>query len=81
MALYTLPHAAPRGPNPSLDLRRGIAAARLADQRPIPLDELWIGLAEGPEFDEYASGSGLYAEQALRRLSDRLRERRGPATG
>ena len=44
-------------------------------------DDLWVGLAEGPEFDDYASGSGQYAEQALRRLSDRLRERRGPATG
>ena len=32
-------------------------------------EELWIGLAEGPEFDDYASGSGLHAEQALRRLS------------
>jgi hypothetical protein len=40
-------------------------------------DDLWIGLAEGPAFDDYASGSGQYAEQALRRLSDRLRERRG----
>ena len=44
-------------------------------------DDLWVGLAEGPEFDDYASGSGLYAEQALRRLSDRLRERRGKASG
>ena len=44
-------------------------------------DDLWVGLAEGPDFDDYASGSGLYAEQALRRLSDRLRERRGPASG
>jgi hypothetical protein len=43
-------------------------------------NELWIGLAEGPAFEDYESGSGLYAEQALRRLSDRLRERRGPAT-
>ncbi len=43
--------------------------------------ELWIGLAEGPAFDDYASGSGQYAEQALRRLSDRLRERRGVASG
>ncbi len=41
--------------------------------------DLWVGLAEGPAFDDYASGTGLYAEQALRRLSDRLRERRGPA--
>jgi hypothetical protein len=39
--------------------------------------ELWVGLAEGPEFDDYASGSGQFAEQALRRLSDRLRERSG----
>ena len=38
-------------------------------------DELWIALGEGPAFEDYASGSGLYAEQALRRLADRLRER------
>ena len=44
-------------------------------------NELWVALAEGDAFDDYASGSGQYAEQALRRLSDRLRERRGPATG
>jgi hypothetical protein len=44
-------------------------------------DDLWIGLAEGPDFDDYASGSGQYAEQALRRLSDRLRERRGEQSG
>jgi len=45
------------------------------------LDELWIGLAEGPASDDYASGSRQYAEQALRRLSDRLRERRGVTSG
>jgi hypothetical protein len=45
------------------------------------LAQPWIGLAEGPDLDDYASGSGLYAEQALRRLSDRLRERREPAHG
>ena len=44
-------------------------------------DELWVGLAEGPAFEDYASGSGIYAQQALRRLSDRLRERRGSTTG
>ena len=44
-------------------------------------DELWVGLAEGPAFDDYASGSRQYAEQALRRLSDQLRERRGKASG
>ena len=48
---------------------------------PYRFDELWVGLAEGPEFDDYASGTGQHAEQALRRLSDRLRERRGSATG
>jgi hypothetical protein len=43
--------------------------------------ELWIGTwSEGPASD-YASGPGRYAEQALRRLSDRLRERRGIVTG
>lgn len=44
-------------------------------------DELWVALAEGSTFEDYASGSGQYAEQALRRLADRLRERRGPTTG
>jgi hypothetical protein len=44
-------------------------------------EDTWIGLAEGPASEDYESGSGLYAEQALRRLSDRLRERRGPASG
>lgn len=43
--------------------------------------DVWIGLAEGPGFDDYTSGSGRYAEQALRRLGDRLRERRGAAYG
>jgi hypothetical protein len=38
------------------------------------LAQPWIGLAEGPDLDDYASGSGLYAEQALRRLSDRLQK-------
>ena len=42
---------------------------------------LWVALAEGATFDEYLSGSGQYADQALRRLADRLRERRGPTTG
>jgi hypothetical protein len=44
-------------------------------------EDTWIGLAEGPAFEDYASGSGQYAEQALRRLSDRLRARRGIASG
>jgi hypothetical protein len=38
-------------------------------------------LGEGPAFDDYLSGSGQYAEHALRRLADRLRERRGVASG
>jgi hypothetical protein len=44
-------------------------------------DNLWIALSEGPAFDDYLSGSGHYADQALRRVSDRLRERRASATG
>ena len=44
-------------------------------------DETWIGLAEGLAFEDYASGSGPYAEHALRRLADRLRDRRGSTTG
>jgi hypothetical protein len=43
--------------------------------------DLWVGLAEGPAFEDYASGSGRYAEQALLRLGDRLRERRGSRHG
>jgi hypothetical protein len=44
-------------------------------------DNLWIALSEGPAFDDYLSGSGQYAEQALRRLADRLRECRGSVVG
>jgi len=43
--------------------------------------EVWVALSEGPAFDDYDSGSGRYAEQALLRLSDRLRERRGRQSG
>ncbi len=44
-------------------------------------DNTWIALSEGAVFDDYESGSGSYAEQALRRPSDRLRERRGVQSG
>jgi hypothetical protein len=44
-------------------------------------DDVWIALGEGPNFDDYLSGSGRFAEQALHRLSDRLVERRGSASG
>jgi hypothetical protein len=43
-------------------------------------EETWIGLAEGPEFDD-RQRLGPVCGEALRRLSDRLRERRGPTTG
>ena len=33
-------------------------------------DELWIGLAEGPEFDNYASGSGRWEYLAPERLRE-----------
>ena len=48
---------------------------------PYRFGNLWVALAEGPEFDDYLSGSGEFADQALRRLADELRERRGPTTG
>jgi hypothetical protein len=44
-------------------------------------DSVWVALSEGPAFDDYASGAGTFADQALRRLADQLRERRGPAAG
>ena len=43
--------------------------------------EVWVSLAEGPALDDYASGVGRWEYLALQRLSDRLRERRGPTTG
>ena len=43
--------------------------------------ETWISLAEGPGFEDYASGSGRWEYLALQRLSDRQRERRGSTTG
>jgi hypothetical protein len=43
--------------------------------------DVWLALSEGPDFDDYLSGSGHFADQALRRLADRLRKRRGSVTG
>jgi hypothetical protein len=42
---------------------------------------LWVALSEGPTFDDYLSGCGQSTDQALRRMADRLRERRGIASG
>jgi len=44
-------------------------------------DDLWVALSDGPAFEDYLSGCGQYTGQALRRLSDRLRERRGVVSG
>jgi hypothetical protein len=44
-------------------------------------DDACIALSEGPAFDDYLSGTGQHADQALRRLADRLRERRGKPSG
>jgi hypothetical protein len=44
-------------------------------------EDLWVALSQGPAFEDYVSGSGPHADQALRRMVDRLRDRRGPATG
>lgn len=38
--------------------------------------DLWVALSEGPAFDDYTAGTGQYAEQALRRMTDELRKRR-----
>jgi hypothetical protein len=42
---------------------------------------LWVALSECPAVEDYLSGCGQYADQALRRMAGRLRERRAPATG
>lgn len=44
-------------------------------------EDLWVALGEGPAFDDYASGTGRFVEQALHRLTDRLAERRGRQSG
>jgi hypothetical protein len=44
-------------------------------------DDLWVALSEGPAFEDYLSGCGQSDYQALQRLADLLRERRGGATG
>ena len=44
-------------------------------------EDLWVALGEGPAFDDYASGTGRFVEQALHRLTDRLAERRGSQSG
>lgn len=41
----------------------------------------WVALSEGPSEGDHLEASGIYAYEALKRLSDRLRERRGPVTG
>jgi len=41
----------------------------------------WVASSEGPAEADHLEASGIYAYEALKRLSDRLRERRGPATG
>jgi hypothetical protein len=36
---------------------------------PWRFDAMWVALSEGPDFEDYLSGSGQYADQALRRLA------------
>jgi hypothetical protein len=42
--------------------------------------DVWSAIAEGPRFDDYLSASGQQDYQALQRLADRLRARRGSMT-
>jgi hypothetical protein len=37
----------------------------------------WIAFSEGPTWNEHVEASGAFVVQALNRLADRLRERRG----
>lgn len=37
----------------------------------------WVAFSSGPASDQHVEASGRYAEQALRRLADALRELRG----
>jgi hypothetical protein len=57
------------------------AAARLGDQPPGALRQRGIALSEGPSRDDHIEANGAFVVQALQRLADRLRERRGSATG
>ena len=41
----------------------------------------WVAFSEGPSDGDHLEASGIYAYEALKRLSDRLRERRGLVTG
>ena len=41
----------------------------------------WVAFSEGPGEADHLEASGIYAYEALKRLSDRLRERRGPVSG
>jgi hypothetical protein len=79
--------AEPQAYNPAVSPLGALSQAWTSAEASLPLgwrlsglhrfEDLWIGPAEGPAFEDCASGSGQYAEQALRQLSDRLRERRG----
>jgi hypothetical protein len=45
-------------------------------------DGEWVAFTDGPDRTEQPiSAGGVTPEQALERLANRLRERRGPATG
>jgi hypothetical protein len=41
----------------------------------------WIAFSEGPSSDEHIEASGAFVVQAFNHLDERLRERRGSATG
>ena len=68
-----------------------LSQAMVSAEASLPLDwqierlwrfrEVWVSLAEGPGFDDYASGVGRWEYLALQRLSDRLRVMRGSTTG
>lgn len=82
-------------PSPSLDFlyeqSRRLSQAWVSAEAALPLGwrltgfmqfgSEWVAFSEGPASDDHLEASGRFAYQALQRLSDRLRERRGIGAG
>ena len=47
----------------------------------VPSSDDWMATAAGPLAEHHAEGRGGHPAQALRRLTEKLRELRGPTTG
>ena len=77
--------------NPSMTTLGALSQSWIAAEASLPLGWRltglmqfggeWVAFSEGPGDNDHLEASGIYAYEALKRLSDRLRERRGPVTG